>query len=65
LQGYLWYAHNHEIIAKTKLLITFKVGVRSPFSIENGSATRVMALANSNPRNCSCQKYQLLLTVEL
>jgi hypothetical protein len=35
---------------------TFIVGVRRPFSIENGSATSVTALANSKPRNCSLSK---------
>jgi hypothetical protein len=35
---------------------TFIVGVRRPFSTENGSTTSVTALANSNPRNCSLSK---------
>jgi hypothetical protein len=42
---------------------TFIVGVRRPFSTENGSTTSVTALANSNPRNCSLSKALELVTL--
>jgi hypothetical protein len=44
-------------------LFTFIVGVRRPFSTENGSTTSVTALANSNPRNCSLSKALELVTL--
>jgi hypothetical protein len=31
---------------------TLNVGVRSPFSMVNGSGTKVTAFANSKPLNC-------------
>lgn len=42
------------ILRQKEEKVTLKVGVRRPFSTVNGSATNVMAFANSKPLNCTC-----------